>query len=124
LGKATRRAGELGKQLTSVAKACALAYELEGEIARVSDTLADAHMIRVVAVPSRRRIEAIVPDVTLSRGSIAQIRRDRAAGVEVWLLVPFAELGRAQEKYRGEVDCLQSWWFDNDRVLFGAPRIP
>lgn len=76
-----------------------------------------------LVVPALRRVEEIETAETLDRLDVDRLAQCRQTGLEVWVLVPIAEIGAVHAKLHGIVDRVQPWWLVGERIVFGDPRL-
>jgi hypothetical protein len=112
-----------------VALQSALSYELSGHPASVElldrGFRAGKLCSRVVVVPSLNRLDVVVQDPAELVSAREFLGHRRAAGWEVWALVPLAQLARAHDTGRGSVEFVQGWWTrSSGQVAFTSPEIP
>ncbi len=77
-----------------------------------------------LVVPDLRRIEEIETSDSLPKADVDRLQKCRNAGMEVWVLVPLAEVGRAHGMFRGAADKIVPWWEGPEKVHFGDPQLP
>jgi hypothetical protein len=80
-----------------------------------------------IYLPKLRRFEMALQGVeTLSDIDLHKLENFRNEGIEVWVLVPLASMGKAHNRFRGFADRIQSWWLDDvsKRIKFGTAETP
>ena len=78
-------------------------------------------VVSCVTVGATVEIIAAEPEFAPARLAAIELA---AAGWDVVVLVPSAEVGEAHRLLRGAPCGLQTWWFEDDAVQFGARRTP
>ena len=74
-----------------------------------------------------RRLEKVCVDrADLESYDTRGLQSYREAGVQVWVLVPLEEMGKAHARMRESVDRIQPWWLDPDTrsIKFGSAELP
>ena len=74
-------------------------------------------------IPKLRRVEEVETADSLAAINLQRLAECQRSGLDVWVLVPLKEVGRAQDRLRGVAGHVQAWWVEKDRVLFGEPRL-
>jgi hypothetical protein len=76
-------------------------------------------------VPTLARVQEVETLETLPAVDLGRLRRCRAEGLQVWVLVPTDALFLAHATLKDAADHIVPFWaLDGERVRFGQPRRP
>lgn len=111
-----------------VAQRAAQSYELNGHTAEVTvltvETPQGGTGTSLVVIPSLSRLDVAADATTRFDLVLEALQRQRAAGWDVWALVPLDRLPEAHEVCRGVASAVQGWWLAQDGLAFTAPEVP
>jgi hypothetical protein len=76
-------------------------------------------------VPALQRVQEVETAETLPSADLARLRRCRADGLQVWVLVSLDAVAAAHAALKGAADHIIPFWvLEGNRVRFGTPRRP
>ncbi|HUU02987.1 MAG TPA: hypothetical protein VM425_16250 [Myxococcota bacterium] len=93
----------------------------------ISTEIAGALLSHSIYLPKLRRFETAVSGLeAVSIKDMQTFETFRREGIEVWILVPLASIGKAHKHLRDYADRIQSWWLDDtsQKIKFGTAETP
>jgi len=114
-----------GEGVARAAEAAKLSYLIGGyETSSVPIGSGPTWAGEALFVQALNRVECIVDASTHIDTVLDSIRSLSDDGWTIWAVVPQDQLGGAHRRFRQQVERVQGWWFDGDRVAFSAPEHP